>query len=146
MADNRAYPARPICGVGVIAFKDDWVLLVQRGNEPRRGEWSIPGGAVELGEPLREAAAREFAEECSGEIELQDLVDAVDIMTRDEAGRVKYHYIVVDFWAKWRGGTLRPASDVLAARWVKPIDLDVYGLPSWTRAAIDKAIAARAHR
>ncbi len=146
MADSRAYPARPICGVGVIAFKDESVLLVQRGNEPRRGEWSIPGGAVELGEPLREAAVREFAEECSGEIELQDLVDAVDIMTRDDAGRIKYHYVVVDFWAKWRGGTLRPASDVLAARWVKPIDLDVYGLPSWTRAAIDKAIAARAQR
>jgi ADP-ribose pyrophosphatase YjhB (NUDIX family) len=132
--------------VGVIAFKEEAVLLVQRGNEPRRGEWSIPGGAVELGEPVREAAVREFSEECGGEIELHDLVDAVDIMTRDDAGRIKYHYVVVDFWAKWRGGTLRPASDVMDARWVKPLDLDVYGLPPWTRAAIDKAIAARARR
>ncbi len=141
--DTRSYPARPICGVGVIAFKDDLVLLVQRGNEPRRGEWSIPGGGVELGEPVRDAAVREFAEECGGDIELRDLVDVVDIITRDPAGRVQFHYIVVDFWARWRGGTLRPASDVLDARWVKTIDLDVYGLPIWTRAAIDKAIAAR---
>ncbi len=144
--DNRSYPARPICGVGVIAFKDDMVLLIQRGKEPRRGEWSIPGGAVELGEPLREAALREFAEECGGEIELRDLVEATDIITRDEAGRVKFHYVVVDFWAKWRGGILTPASDVSAARWVKPLDLDVYGLPPLTRGAIDKAIAARGSR
>jgi 8-oxo-dGTP diphosphatase len=143
--DNRSYPARPIPGVGVIAFKEDAVLLVQRGKEPRRGEWSIPGGAVEIGESLRAAAVREFAEECGGEIELREIVDAVDIITRDDAGRVKYHYVVVDFWAKWRGGTLAAASDVMAARWVKPLDLDVYGLPPWTRAAIDKALAARAH-
>lgn len=146
MADERAYPARPICGVGIIAFKDDAVLLIQRGNEPRRGEWSIPGGGVELGESLREAAVREFAEECSGEIELRELVDAVDIVHRDADGRVRYHYIVVDFWAEWRGGALTPASDVLDARWVKPLDLDVYRLPSWTRAAIDKAIVARGQK
>ncbi len=141
--DNRTYPARPICGVGVIAFKDDMVLLIRRGKEPRRGEWSIPGGAVELGEPLREAARREFAEECGGEIELRDLVEAADIITRDETGRVKFHYVVVDFWAKWRGGTLTPSSDIVEARWVKPLDLDVYGLPPLTREAIEKAIAAR---
>ncbi len=142
--NERIYPSRPIPGVGVIAFKGDSVLLVQRGNEPRRGEWSIPGGAVELGEPVRDAAVREFGEECGGEIDLRDVVDVVDIVDRDAEGRVRYHYVVTDFWAKWRGGQLAPASDVMDARWVKPIDLDVYGLPPWTRAAIDKAMAARA--
>lgn len=146
MVDEREYPARPICGVGVIAFSDEAVLLIQRGKEPRRGEWSIPGGAVELGETLRDAAVREFSEECGGAIELRALVDAVDIFTRDADGRMRYHYIVVDFWAEWRGGELRAASDVMDARWVHPRDLDAYGLPTWTRAAIDKAYRARAKR
>ncbi len=140
--DIRQYPARPICGVGVIVFDGARVLLIQRGKEPRRGEWSIPGGAVELGERVREAAVREFLEECSAEIELRGLVDVVDLITRDEDGRVRYHYVVTDFWAEWQGGTLTAASDIMDAQWVHPLDLDTYALPVWTRAAIEQAIAA----
>src|SRR5581483_8377349 len=103
----REYPEHPIPGVGVVAFREREVLLVKRGKEPRLGEWSIPGGAVETGETVRDAALREFREECGGEIQLHELVDVLDIMARDEAGRVKYHYVVVDFWAEWRGGELR---------------------------------------
>lgn len=143
MSDDRIYPSRPICGVGVIVLQDDAVLLIRRGNEPRRGEWSIPGGAVELGEPLREAAMREFREECGGEIRLREIVDAVDIITRDQDGRVIFHYVVVDFWAEWQTGTLSPASDVTDARWVRLHDLDAYSLPPWTRGVIDKANGAR---
>jgi 8-oxo-dGTP diphosphatase len=143
MSDDRAYPSRPICGVGVVAFQDDAVLLIRRAREPRRGEWSIPGGAVELGEPLREAATREFKEECGGEVRLREIVDAVDIITRDQDGRVVFHYVVVDFWAEWQAGTLNPASDVTDARWVRWRDLDAYSLPPWTREVIDKAIGAR---
>jgi 8-oxo-dGTP diphosphatase len=143
MTGNREYPSQPICGVGVIAFRNDTVVLIRRGKEPRRGEWSIPGGAVELGESIREAAVREFEEECGGKIKLRDLVDAVDIITRDDQGRVTYHYLVADFWAEWNGGVLAPASDVMDARWVPLIDLDAYGLPPWTRAVIEKAAKHR---
>jgi 8-oxo-dGTP diphosphatase len=137
---SREYPAHPIPGVGVVAFRDDAVLLIRRGKEPRRGEWSIPGGAVEVGERVREAALREFREECGGgEIELRDLVEVVDIFARDADARIRYHYIVVDFWALWREGEIRAGSDVLDARWVSQGDLDEYGLPTWTRAVVDKA-------
>ncbi len=139
----REYPEHPIPGVGVVAFREREVLLVKRGKEPRLGEWSIPGGAVETGETVRDAALREFREECGGEIQLHELVDVLDIMARDEAGRVKYHYVVVDFWAEWRGGELRPADDVADARWVALDALDAYGLPEWTRAVIEKAAQLR---
>jgi 8-oxo-dGTP diphosphatase len=146
MTDNREYPTRPICGVGVIAFREDAGVLIRRGKQPRRGEWSIPGGAVELGESIREAAVREFEEECGGKILLRDLVDAVDIITRDEQGRVSYHYVVADFWAEWEGGALGPASDVMDARWVPLTDLDAYALASWTRAVIEKAAEQRSRK
>jgi 8-oxo-dGTP diphosphatase len=143
VTDDRAYPTRPICGVGVIAFWGHSVALVQRGKEPRRGEWSIPGGAVELGESIREAAVREFEEECTGKIDLRDLVDAVDIITRDEQGRVSYHYVVADFWAEWKGGVLAPASDVMDVRWVPLGELEAYLLPDWTRDVVQKAADRR---
>ncbi len=138
---SREYPSFPIPGVGIVCFKDDAVLLVQRGKEPRRGEWSIPGGAVEVGETMREAARREVFEECGGEIELRELVDVVDLISRDEDGRVRFHYALIDFWAEWRGGELRAGDDVMDARWVAPSDLEAYGLPSWTRAVIEKAVS-----
>ena len=143
---SREYPTFPIPGVGVVCFHDDAVLLVQRGKEPRRGEWSIPGGAVEVGESVRDAALREFGEECGGAIELRDLVDVVDLISRDDAGRVRFHYALIDFWAEWRGGELHPGDDVRDARWVKVEELDAYGLPTWTRAVIEKAVGMRANR
>lgn len=144
MTDDRAYPSRPLCGVGVIALNGDEVVLIRRGKEPRLGEWSIPGGAVELGEEVREAALREFAEECSGTIKLRGLVDAVDIISKDPEGRISYQYVVVDFWADWVDGDLIAGSDVMDARWVKLDDLDVYSLAPWTRAVIEKAVDKRA--
>lgn len=143
MTDERSYPTRPICGVGVVAFRDDALALIRRGKEPRLGEWSIPGGAVELGEGVREAALREFKEECGGEIRLCDIIDVVDIISRDGQGQVEYHYLVVDFWGEWGNGTLTPASDVMEARWVKVDELDGYILPSWTREVIEKAVKKR---
>ncbi len=142
--DDRAYPARPISAVGVVAFQDALVLLVRRGKEPRRGEWSIPGGAVELGETVREAAAREFAEECGGEVELREVVDAVDVIARDDDGRVRYQYVIVDFWGEWRAGVLAAQSDIMEARWVPIGELDRYPLPAWTRRVVDKARDQRA--
>lgn len=143
---SREYPDFPIPGVGVIAFYDDAVLLVQRGKEPRRGEWSIPGGAIEVDESTRDAALREFREECGGEIELRELVDVVDVLMRDEAGRVKYRYVLIDYWGEWHGGELQAASDVMQVRWVAPNELDGYGLPEFTRTVINKAVKMRMER
>lgn len=141
MSDSREYPSRPICGVGVVVCKDDAVLLIQRGNPPRRGDWGLPGGAVELGETLREAARREVREECGIEIAIGAMIDAIDLMQRDDAGRLQYHYVVVDFAAAYVGGDLRAASDVLDARWVALRDLDTVALPAKTREVIEKALS-----
>ncbi len=140
MSDSREYPARPICGVGVVVRKGDAVLLIQRGNPPRRGDWGIPGGVVELGEMLRDAAQREVREECGIKIALGDLLDTFEFMERDDAGRLQYHYIILDFAATYVSGKLRAASDVLDARWVAIDDLDAYVLPAKTREVIAKAI------
>jgi ADP-ribose pyrophosphatase YjhB (NUDIX family) len=141
---SREYPAHPIPGVGVVALKDSSVLLIRRGREPRRGEWSIPGGGVEVGERVADAAIREFREECGGEVELRALVDVVDIFARDDDDRVRFHYIVTDYWGEWKSGELRAGSDVMDARWVPLADIDAYSLPPWTRAVIEKAAALRA--
>lgn len=140
---SREYPTFPIPGVGVVCFLGESVLLVRRGKEPRRGEWSIPGGAVELDETTREAALREFGEECGGACELGGLIEVLDLIQRDEQGRIKYHYVLIDFWGEWLGGQLKAGDDVMDAHWVSPRELDSYGLPSWTRAVIEKAIALR---
>ena len=138
---SREYPSHLICGVGVVVRKDASVLLIQRGKPPRRGDWSLPGGAVELGETLREAAQREVREECGIEIAMGEMIDAIDLIQRDDAGRVQYHYVVIDFAAVYISGNLCAASDVLDARWVALRDLNTFALPAKTREVIEKAIS-----
>ncbi|MBI5303129.1 MAG: NUDIX hydrolase [Chloroflexi bacterium] len=139
MTDSREYPARPICGVGVIVWHDDRVLLIQRGKPPNVGMWGLPGGAIELGESLREAAAREVREECGIEIALGEVVEVVDIVTRDAENRVQYHYVVVDFAAQHTRGELHADSDVTDARWVTRDELLKYDVPNLTRRVILKS-------
>lgn len=139
MADSREYPTRPICGVGVIVRRDDRVLLIQRGKPPNIGLWGLPGGAVELGESLRDAAVREVREECGIAIVLGAVCEAVDIVTRDAENRVQYHYVVVDFLAQYASGELRADSDVMDARWVAREELGRYDMPKLTRRVILKA-------
>lgn len=118
MDSDRLYPHRPIVGIGVVVFRGDEVLLIKRGKPPVSDRWSIPGGAQEIGETVREAALREVAEETGIEIEIVGLIDVVDGITRDAEGRAKYHYTLVDFAALWVSGEARAASDAAAARWV----------------------------
>ena len=139
--DSREYPSHPIAAVGAIVRKGDSVLLIRRGKPPRSGEWSIPGGGVELGETWQEAAAREVREECGIEIAVGDHVQVIDIIQRDEAGRVRYHYAIVDFAATYVSGELKAASDITEAHWVVPRDLDRYPMNPQTREVILKAIA-----
>jgi 8-oxo-dGTP diphosphatase len=140
MTESREYPSSPICGVGVVVRGNDRVLLIRRGNPPRRGDWSLPGGAVELGETLRAAAQREVREECGIEVALGELIDAVDLMQYDDRGQLQYHYVVIDFAAAYVGGDLCAASDVVDARWVSRGDLDAYELPAKTRQVIDRTL------
>lgn len=138
---DRQYPARPILGVGAVVVNGREVLVVQRGAEPGYGQWSIPGGAVELGETVREAAAREVAEECSIAIDVVDVIEVIERVMLDKDGRVEYHYVLLDFAARYKSGELRAGSDVLAARWVPVSALEGVGLPQITLAVIHKALA-----
>ncbi len=139
---KRSYPDRPIAAVGAIVVKDGRVLLIRRGKEPSYGVWSVPGGAVHLGESLHDAVRREIREECGIEIDLTDVLEAVDRMTRDGEGRVQYHYVVVDYLARWANGEVVSASDSLEARWVAPADLPQYQMTSGTADVIRKMLAA----
>ena len=117
---QRRYPERPFVAVGTIVVRDGCVLLARRGKEPSYGLWSLPGGAVDLGEGLKNAAARETREECGIEIEITDVLEVVERMVRDPDGRVQFHYVIVDYLARWTSGELVPSSEVLEARWVPP--------------------------
>ena len=143
MSDSREYPTRPICAVGAIVRKGDAVLLIQRGNPPGRGDWVIPGGAVELGETWRDATRREVHEECGIEIGVGEIIDAIDIIVHDDADRMQYHYAIVDFVAEYVSGELRAASDALDARWVPLSEFAKFSLPDKTRAVIEKAVKSR---
>ena len=118
---SREYPDYPRVGVGAVILDGDRVLLIQRGGTTLPGKWSIPGGLVELGETTREAVCREIGEECGLEIDLIDVCGVLDRVIRDPDGRVRYHWVLVDFLAVARGGTLCAGDDAADARWV-PID------------------------
>lgn len=115
---QRRYPEQPVVGVGALIVKDGQILLVQRGKEPARGLWSLPGGAVELGETLHAALAREIREECGLKIAVGPLVAVLDSLTVDAAGRIAYHYVLLDFLAEVLEGEPSPSSDAQEACWV----------------------------
>jgi 8-oxo-dGTP diphosphatase len=138
---EREYPDRPILGVGAIIFFSGKVLLVKRGKEPGYGKWSIPGGAVELGETLKEGVLREVKEETGLEVEIGGTVEVFDWVSRDENDRIKYHYVLVDFWCKCLSVEINPSSDALDARWVLFSEISNYDLPLATLEVIDKAFS-----
>ena len=114
---GRRYPSRPIVGVGVVILDADKVLLIKRGKPPRAGTWSLPGGAQESGETLKEAALREIYEETNLKVEIIGLIDIVDSIRRDKKGDAEYHYTLIDFAARVTGGALRAGDDAIDTRW-----------------------------
>jgi 8-oxo-dGTP diphosphatase len=140
---SREYPDYPRVGVGAVILDGDRVLLIQRGGTTLPGKWSIPGGLVELGETTREAVCREVAEECGLEIELVDVCGVLDRVIRDPAGRVRYHWVLVDFLALARGGTLCAGDDAAAARWVRIDEVESYDTTDGLMDMIKRAMALR---
>jgi len=126
-AMKREYPDRPIVGVGGVVIHRRRALLIRRGCEPLKGQWSIPGGMLELGEDLAEGVRRELKEETGLDVEPIEMVAVFDRITR-EGGRVKYHYVIVDYVCRLKGGDLAPASDVTDARWVRREEMPEYHL------------------
>ncbi len=141
MPDSREYPARPIPGVGAFIRNGVAIALIRRGKPPRLNEWSIPGGAVELGETWREAAEREVREECGIDVTIGDVLDAFDIVERDPDGRVHYHYAIVDFMATYESGDLHATSDAAEARWVTQDEQSHFPMNPQTRALLLRAFA-----
>ena len=140
---TRPYPDRPIVGVGAVVLDGDRVLLVKRAHEPLKGEWSLPGGAVDVGETLEEAIRREVREETCLEVEVGPIVDVLDRIRHDPDGRVKFHYVLVDFLCRPLSGTLQCASDAEDAAWAERAELERYGVADATISVIDKAFARR---
>jgi 8-oxo-dGTP diphosphatase len=115
---QREYPLAPLVGVGAVIVQEGRVLLVQRGREPLKGRWSIPGGLIEIGEMLHEALVREVREETGLEVEPIELVELLDRIHR-EGERVRYHYVIADYLCRVVGGMLKAADDADAVRWVE---------------------------
>ncbi len=136
----RRYPERPLVGVGAIVVDADRVLLAQRGHEPMKGQWSLPGGAVECGETLVAAVVREVREETGLDVAVGPLVEVIERVHRDVDGRVEYHFVVADYLAGVAGGRLEAASDAADLRWVSEHELGDFALNEQTLAVIRKAL------
>jgi 8-oxo-dGTP diphosphatase len=134
----------PVVGVGAVIWNDRGeIVLIRRGQEPRLGEWSIPGGRLEWGESVRDAIVREVREETRLEAKIAGLIDVVDSVTRDASGEIVRHYVLIDFLMQCVSGTLRAGSDAAEARWVAYAALDEYALWTETRRIIDAASRMR---
>jgi 8-oxo-dGTP diphosphatase len=125
---KRDYPEHPIIGVGAVIVQNGRVLLVRRDTEPLRGEWSVPGGMLELGEKLRDGVRREVQEETGIDVETGDVLDVFDSIFTDTLGRTQYHYVLIDYLCRPLGGEPRAGSDVSDARWVSVEALPAMGL------------------
>jgi len=131
---KRLYPNQPVVGVGAVIVCNGKILLEKRKSEPGKGKWSIPGGLVELGETVEQTVTREIREETGLEVEEPELIDVVDYITVDGDGRVKYHFVMIDYFVKLKGGTLKAADDAAELRWVALDSVEKYDLTKTFRA------------
>ena len=121
---TRTYPTHPLVGVGAVIIHDGRALLVRRNTEPLKGEWSVPGGVLEIGEKLRDGAAREALEETGLHVEVGPVLDVFDSIFPDAVGRPQYHFVLIDFLCRVISGEAVAASDVSEVQWVAADDLD----------------------
>lgn len=141
--DNRRYPARPVLGIGALIFRGERILLAERGKQPLKGWWSLPGGALETGERLRDGIRREVAEETGLEVEPSESFTIFERIIPDAEGRAEYHYVLVDYICEIVGGSEQAGSDVSALSWVAESDLANYQLTEGTLDVILQAFRKR---
>jgi 8-oxo-dGTP diphosphatase len=139
---KRDYPDRPIIGVGAVIVSQGRALLVRRATEPLKGEWSVPGGALELGEKLHDGVRREVLEESGLQVEPQEVLEVFDSIFSDQQGRTQYHYVLIDYLCSVVGGEAVAGSDVSEVRWVTQEELAGLGL----RESIERVVRKGLHR
>jgi ADP-ribose pyrophosphatase YjhB (NUDIX family) len=132
----REYPDHPVVGVGAVVVRDGKALIIKRAHEPRKGEWSLPGGLLELGESLQDAARREIKEETNLDIEVGPVIETFDRVHRDGEGKIRYHFVIVDFVCWPKGGVAMPGSDADGVAWVTADEIDLYAVNAHAKAVI----------
>lgn len=142
-ASSRKYPSRPITGVGAVIRMDDGVVLIKRKHEPLAGHWSLPGGTLDLGETLESATAREALEETGLAVDVGPVVEVFDRILLDDAGKVRYHFVLIDYLCRPIGGELRAGSDAADVAIARPDDLAHYRLAGKAFDVIRKAFAMK---
>ena len=140
---SRRYPSRPITGVGAVIVIDDGVVLIRRRHEPLAGHWSLPGGTLDLGETLQSAVAREALEETGLVVDVGPLVEVFDRILLDDEGKVRYHFVLVDYLCRPVGGELRAGSDATDVVIARRDDLPQYRLAAKAFDVIDKALSMK---
>jgi 8-oxo-dGTP diphosphatase len=137
---SRLYPEHPIVAAsGLVLASQGEILLVQRGSEPGKGLWSLPGGVVEIGETVMQAVAREIMEECGISVSVKRVIDVFDTIIQDPEGKIRYHYIIISYLAGYIGGEIRISQEIRDARWVQTGALDGYELTAGARDLLSKA-------
>ena len=139
--EDRRYPTRPFLGVGALIFDNHKLLIVERGKEPLKGYWSLPGGIVESGEKLEQSIRREVLEETGLEVEPLSVFEIFERIIPDLEGRAEYHYVLIDYLCRPVGGRLCAASDVSQVTWVEQQNLRDYRLTDGTLAVVERAFA-----
>jgi len=137
---SREYPDSPLVGVGAVIVRDNRVLLIRRGQPPLLGEWSLPGGVLECGETLRQATIREAREETGLIVETGELLGVYERVVHSEDGRVRYHYVLIDFLCRAVAGEPEAGSDAAEVNWFASEELDSLNLPTDTREVIEKGL------
>jgi 8-oxo-dGTP diphosphatase len=138
---KRSYPEQPIVGVGAVIFDGGRVLLVRRATEPLKGEWSVPGGMLELGEKLRDGVRREALEETGLVVEIGEVLDVFDSIFTDDHGRTEYHYVLVDYLCRPISGEAKAGTDVSDVKWVSENDLPAMVLRDSIELVVRKGLA-----
>ncbi|HEY6441819.1 MAG TPA: NUDIX hydrolase [Candidatus Acidoferrales bacterium] len=139
MPERREYPERPIIGVGGVVISDGRVLLVRRGSPPLQGQWSIPGGILEVGETLIEGVRRELAEETRIDVRVRTLIEVFERIDRDSSGKLQYHFVVLDYLCEAVGGIAQAGSDVIEVAWAAPAEFEKYALTEIASRVVLKA-------
>jgi len=138
---KREYPEYPLIGVGAVIVQDRRTLLIRRGQPPLLGEWSLPGGVLECGEALRDAAIREAREETGLTVEVAEMLGVYERVIRGDDGRVRYHYVLIDFLCRPVGGELKAGSDAAEVGWFRREDLPPLKLARDTNDVVLKGLA-----